>query len=257
MGFLLLAGALLLSRQPVGAKAASATDAVWLLVGPLIVADPWVATPLPIQLGPSVPHESWIRITGMPALALLSAGHTIGAGAWKVPVASLSTLTVMAPSRDSVRSDISIALMSAAGLALVEVKSVLAVVPPALCGAAPRKVSANLPDDVAPGTVYRPSSLLPHPVLTADEDRRRAQELVLLGESHRLNGRFGSARGYYEQAATMGWPRGAMALAATFDPHEIAGTTVRPDIELASARYRQSGELMDASIEFYLKRLKK
>jgi hypothetical protein len=259
VGFLLLAGVLLIGRPgaPAAAKSTTAADAVWLLVGPVIVADPWVATAMPIQLGPSVPPGSWIRITGMPALALLSSGHTIGPGAWKVPVAALSTLTVTAPSRDRLRSDIRIALMSAAGVALVEVRSVLAVIPPSVCGAVPATATGQLPDDIAPGTVYRPSRLVPLPVLTTDEARRRAEELVLLGEIQRLQGRVASARGYYEQAAKMGAPRGAMALAATFDRHEIAGTTVQPDTETARVWYRQSRELMDAAIAYYLRRLEK
>jgi hypothetical protein len=256
VGFLLLAVALLIGRlgAPVAVTAAHIADTPTPLVGPVIVADPWVSTALPIQLGPTAPRDSWIKITGIPALASLSAGHTIGAGAWKVPVAALSALTIMAPSRESVRSDIRIALMSGAGSILVEVQSVLAVIPPAMCGAVTATTTGHLPDDVAPG-VFRPSTRTPLPVLTNGEDRRRAQDLVLLGEIQRMQGRFGSARGYYEQAALMGWPRGAMALAATFDPHEIAGTTVRPDIETARAWYRRSRELMDASVEYYLKRL--
>jgi hypothetical protein len=256
VGFVLLGVVLLLRpTTPVAAKPATTPDAVWLLVGPLIVADPWVQTPLPIQISPSPPRESWIKITGMPALASLSAGHTIGAGAWKVPVAALSTLTIMAPSRDTVRSEIQISLMSAAGVALVDAKSVLAVIPPAMCGAIPKAGTGSLPDDLIPGAIYRPSSRLPLPILTSEEDRRRAQELLLLGEIQRLQGRFSSARGYYEQAATMGWPLGAMALAATFDPHEIGGSTLRPDIDTARAWYKRSQELADATVAFYLKRL--
>jgi hypothetical protein len=257
MGFLLLAGVLLMGRPgaPVAAKAAIAADAVWILAGPLVVADPWVATAMPIQLGPSVPRGSWIRITGMPALASLSSGHTIGAGAWKVPVAALSTLTVTAPNRDRLRSDISIALMSAAGARLVEVRSVLAVIPPAMCGAVPTSATGQLPDDIAPGTVYRPSTLMPLPVLATHEARRRAEELVLLGEIQRLQGRVASARGYYEKAAKMGSARGAMALAATFDPSEIAETTLQPDRETARTWYRRSRELMGVAVAYHLKRL--
>lgn len=199
VGFLLLAAVLLLRpAAPVAPKTTTANDAVWLLVGPLMVAEPWVPTPLPIQLGPSSPRESWIKITGIPALASLSAGHTIGAGAWKVPVAALSTLTIMAPSRDSVRSEIRFALMSAAGVPLAEARSVLAVIPPALCGDVPKRSTSSLPDDVLPGAVYMPSSRMLLPVLTSDDDRRRAQEFLLLGEIQRLQGRFSSARGYYE-----------------------------------------------------------
>jgi hypothetical protein len=254
-GFLLLVAILLLGRLggPSAIKGANTAIAPSLLVSPLIVAEPWVATAMPILVGPTTPRGGWIRISGVPALASLSSGHTIGRGVWKVPFAGLSTLTVMAPARDSIRSDLSIALMSSEGSPVAEAHSTLALIPPALCGAVPTIRTGSLPDDIPPGPAKVPARLLSLPVLTNDDDRRRAQELVLLGEIQRLQGRLGSARGYYEQAANMGWPRGAMALAATFDPHEITATTVRPDIEAARAWYRQSRELMDAAIEFYLK----
>jgi hypothetical protein len=255
--FLLLTGVLFIGRPeaPAVLKPATAVDAVWILAGPLIVADPGVATAMPIQLGPSVPRGSWIRIAGLPASASLSSGQTIGAGVWKVPVAALSTLTITAPSRERVRSDVRIALMSAAGVSLVEVGSVLAVIPPTMCGAV-AMTATQLPSDIA-GTVYRPSGRTPLPVLATDEARRRADELLRLGDIQRLQGSLGSARGYYKQAAEMGSPLGAMALAATFDPHEIAGTTVRPDRESARLWYRQSDELMHVAVAYRLKRLER
>lgn len=80
------------------------------------------------------------------------------------------------------------------------------------------------------------------------------RELILQGEIHRSQGRIESARGYYERAADMGSPRAALALAATYDPHEITGT-VRPHAESARAWYGRARDLMDAAVELYLGRL--
>jgi hypothetical protein len=48
-------------------------------VGPVIVAEPSTATPLPIQVGPPelIPQQAWIRIVGLPASASLSEGQAI------------------------------------------------------------------------------------------------------------------------------------------------------------------------------------
>jgi hypothetical protein len=255
LGFVLLAGVLLFMK-PSLPGAAGGDGPPRLLAGPVMVAEPWTETALPIQLGParSIPRGSWIRISGMPALASLSAGYTIGGGVWKVPAAALSALTITAPTRDSIGSEIRIALMSADGVALAEVQSVLAVMPASMCGGPQVAAKVPLPDDVAPGTEYRPASRLTLPVLTNEDDRQRAQELLLKGEIHRLQGRFESARGYYERAADMGWPRAAMALAATFDRYELKGA-IRADVESARAWYRRSRELQNAAVDVYLKRL--
>jgi hypothetical protein len=258
VGFVLLA--VFLALRPGGPppdRGPRETGAPRVLVGPVIVAEPWQPTPFPIMVGPGPPRDGWIRISGVPALASLSAGHTIGRGVWKVPLAGLSTLTIMAPARDTLRSDVRIALMSPEGAVMTEVQSALAVIPPSLCGAAPSIRTGSLPDDLVLEPVKTPPSLSQIRVLVTDGDRRRAQELILLGEIQRMQGRFASARAYYRQAADMGSPRGAMALAATFDPHEIAGTTIAPDKEVARAWYRQSRDLMDAAVEFYLKRLER
>jgi hypothetical protein len=264
VGFVLLAGVLLLVGRPAGLSpstgvsttaAASVAVSPRVLVGPVIVADPWTPTAFPIQVGPDTPREGWIRIAGVPALASLSAGHTIGRGVWKVPLSGLASLAIMAPARETLRSELQIALMSPEGAVMGEVQSALAVIPPALCGAVASAPVGSLPDGGAARPIKAPPSVLPIPVLTGDEDRRRAEELVLAGEMQRLQRRFSSARGSYAQAAAMGSPRGAMALAATFDPHEIAGTSLSPDIAAARAWYKRSRELMDASITYYLKRL--
>jgi TPR repeat protein len=260
VGFFLLAGVLLVIR-PIGPSAATMAynDALPnLLVGPVIVAEPWTPTAVPIQLGPAqaIPRGSWIKISGMPALASLSSGYTFGRGVWKIPVAALSSLTITTPARESIGSEVHVALMSADGAILAEVQSVLAVIPASMCGAAPKTIARTLPDEVAPGAEYRPSSREVLPVLSTEEDRRRAHELVLKGEINRLEGRYESARGYYEHAANAGSPDAAMALAATFDPYELKGAiAIRYDRATARAWYKRSRELMDAAVDFYLKRL--
>lgn len=59
----------------------------------------------------------------------------------------------------------------------------------------------------------------------------------------------------------MGWPAAALALAKTYDPHELAGLQPpvipdpRPDLKEARSWYLRAQELANARINFFLKRL--
>jgi hypothetical protein len=210
VGFVLLAAGLLVGRS--GGSSATAgpimTVAPTVLVGTVVVAVPWTATPLPILVGPDAPRDSWVRITGIPALASLTAGYTIGRGVWKVPLSGLPTLAITAPARDTLQSELRIALMSLEGTVMGEVKSVLAIITPAMCGAVPSIRTGSLLDDMSPGPADTAPSLRKLLVLASDGDSRRTPEL-LLGEMQRRQGRPASARGSYGRAAAMSLSRSA------------------------------------------------
>ncbi|HWE17825.1 MAG TPA: hypothetical protein VG758_11700 [Hyphomicrobiaceae bacterium] len=85
-----------------------------------------------------------------------------------------------------------------------------------------------------------------------------AKSIVRWGDEALSRGYVEAARQIYEYAAVvMRWPGAALALAATYDPHEL--TQVAPSIasepEKARLWYERSRELMNARIDFHLQRL--
>jgi hypothetical protein len=81
---------------------------------------------------------------------------------------------------------------------------------------------------------------------------------VRRGDDALARGSIGAARQTYEYAADeMRWPTAALALAATYDPHELGylAPLVAADAEKARSWYEQARALADARIDFHLQRL--
>src|SRR5262245_26557486 len=215
-------------------------------VGPVIVVAPWTETPLPIQLAPpeSIPPRGWLRIGGLPVLATLSAGYVIKPGVWVVPISGLPTLKLRAPPTEGDKPEIAIALLSADGAPLTEARSLLAVIP---------DLHAPHRDAGARGAPAAPA-----PAWIWAGAKEEARSLMRRGDEALSSGNVGAARSIYQYAATqMRWPTGALALAATYDPNELAhlAPLLTPDPEQARFWYVQAQELANARIDFYLRRL--
>jgi hypothetical protein len=225
-------------------------------VGPVIVAEPSIATPLPIQVGPSelIPQGGWIRITGLPPLATLSEGHAIAPGFWRVPAAKLLGLAITAPSGEGIRSNVSIALMSPRGSVLAEVRSMLVVIPASRflpthghpTGLRPSGLEMACPEVAA--SKYAGAGLGPSEPSPGQGEKQRAEMLVRSGDNRLANGNVAAAREYYRRAAEMGWSPAAFALGATYDPHEaLRGRILGVSADLQKARcwYARARELAD------------
>jgi len=94
--------------------------------------------------------------------------------------------------------------------------------------------------------------------LTVYEERRRVQEYVRQADTtDHDEGNVSAARNFYDYAASKGWAPAALALAFTYDPHELQrrGVTVAADTARARACYLKARDLMDAAVAFYLSRL--
>jgi hypothetical protein len=236
-----------------------------LSVGAAIVAEPSIATALPIYVVPadSVPAEAWIRISSVPLLSSLSEGYEIAPGLWGVPLAALPNLKITAPSGPSIRSVVSVALMSADGKVLAEALSVLAV------------MSARQLLTLADVTVAEPDGIeviersAPRPrgapqcrneMPTASfsyEQAQAARRLVEKGDSALSEGQVAVARSFYQRGAQMGWSGAAFALATTYDPYELIRWPLGPSANLTMARcwYARAEQLAEAEAAYYLKRL--
>jgi hypothetical protein len=220
---------------------------------PLIVAEPWISTPVPIQVGPLevVPKRAWIRIAGLPTLASLSEGHAIARGSWHVPLDRLLGLAITAPSGEGIRFGVNVALMSPRGAVLSEVDSMLVVMAASrlfpTSGHTPSKSQtapeATCPEMAAPRAIAR-AELAPVP---GDQGaRRHAEGLVQSGNRKLAEGSVAAARLFYQRAAEMGWWPGAFALGITYDPSENARAPLpgfNADLLTAQCWYAKAREL--------------
>jgi hypothetical protein len=78
------------------------------------------------------------------------------------------------------------------------------------------------------------------------------------GDDALARGSVVAARNIYRYAASeMRWPAAALALAATYDPHELEhfAPLVTPDEKEARKWYAHAQEIANAQLSFYLQRL--
>jgi hypothetical protein len=237
-----------------------------LVVGAAIIAEPSTATALPIHVTPAeaIPANAWIRIASLPLLASLSEGYEIAPGLWGVPPAALPKLKITAPTGRSIRSLVSIALMSSDGRVLTEAQSVFAVMPAQLLlgrdEAAPVEPDTIEATAAASGprttaTIQCPGAL--PAMIFSYEQVQAARRLVEKGDGALADGAVAVARSFYQRAAQMGWSGAAFALATTYDPHELTRWPLGPSANLTLARcwYSRAQQLAETEAAHYLKRL--
>jgi hypothetical protein len=263
---ILLAGAVGIMLAPQG----QAQKAFAISAPAIVTAQPTGQVALPIRIEPAgaLPRNSIVRVRGLPPMAALSDGYTIGAGAWAVPLSALDNLKISLPATASGRFEIVIVLVDGEGSILVEAKSVLTVAHaqapsrPAERAASPPAAAsilrAGVPIDTgSAGHAATPSAapILPR---TTPADKERAMRLIAKGNEQLDEGNIAAARLFYERAAEAGLAEGAMALGATFDAVELAHRKVRgisADNKQARRWYERARELGASEAEARLKRL--
>jgi hypothetical protein len=244
--------ALLVTNRSGGAGGVAAAT---LHVPPLIVAEPWTPSLLPIHHGPleRMPQRGSIRITGLPLLASLSQGHALAKGSWSVPVDRLLGLTISAPTGEGVRFHVNIALMSPSGSVLAEAQSMLVVVsatrlfPTAGHSPAIAQPSLDTSCPEAAVGVYVNAGPEPSPGSAERRIRGQAEMLVVAGNRKMADGNLAAAREFYRRAAEMGWSPAAFALGATYDPREVLQAQVpgvSADVQMARCWYARARELV-------------
>jgi hypothetical protein len=196
-----------------------------------VVAEAASETPLLITLAPAdaLPKGSFLRLRGLPHSASLSEGHSIAPGSWAVPLNALPRLTLRLPAAVTGRSEMVISLIGDDGMPLSEVRVALVILP------------AETAKGARPAEPARPQV----PALTPAE-RESAVKLVVRGEREFELGNIALARPFFLRAAQAGLARGALMLAATFDPREIArvgAIGVQPDLAEARRWYTRAVEL--------------
>ncbi len=100
-----------------------------ITVAATISAAPAGEAAFPINVGPpsALPHNSFVRVRGLPPMVALSDGHSISPGTWAVSLAALPALKLTLPAEAAGRSEIVITLVGINGTVLAEARSVLAI----------------------------------------------------------------------------------------------------------------------------------
>lgn len=180
-----------------------------------------VALPISVPSPRELPPNSFVRIRGLPPALALSEGFAIGPGVWAVPLAALSTLRLVIPVGVAGISEVTISLVAVDGAPLAEAKLRLTVFAPSAPGPQTATPSTPLPSG--------PKALAPAPAPPAltPETRERAERFVQRGEKELTDGNIAQARGFFLRAAEAGLARGALMLASTYDPSELARLRVQ------------------------------
>lgn len=208
-----------------------------------VVAEPATQMPLQIRIAPtgSIPRNSFLRLRGLPPTASLSEGHSIAPGAWAIPLNGLPRLRLNLPASVAGKSELVISLVDEDGKLLAEAKVSLVIqqqAPAVAPQSAPAAVEKERASALSPPRAQAPA-------LTPAE-REAAEKLVARGERDLEQGNIAQARQFFLRAAQTGLAQGALMLAATYDPRELArmrAVSVQPNIAEARKWYTRAVEL--------------
>lgn len=220
-----------------------------VVVAPTILAEPASQTSLAIQVVPAaaLPSNSFVRVRGLPSSVSLTEGHLIAPGSWAIPLFALGSLKAIVPAGVSGRADILIQLVGVDGTTLAESRTSLVVGPTIISpadktpDAPPKRAGPLLSPPPAPKT-----GPLPRAPDMSEESRARAENLVARGERQLEQGNVAAARMFFQRAAESGLAAGAIKMAATYDPAELAhlgAVGVSPDPTEARRWYERAREL--------------
>ena len=217
-----------------------------------ILAPPTARTPLAIAVAPEegLPRNSYLRIRGLPPTVALSEGHALAPGVWAIPLSVLPVLAAIVPIGAQGTSEISIELLSLDGKVLAETKTTLVI-----------SVANQPPAATAPASPQVGSAALASPAQPAAPnpgDRERALSLYSKGLALLERGDVDAARKFFERAADLGLSQGAMALATSYDPNELAKLKViglQANAAAARKWYDRAAELGAAEAGERLRRL--
>lgn len=231
----------------------------FLNVAPVMLAEPASKSPLPIQVGPqdALIRNSFVRIRGLPTAATLTEGHAISAGAWAIPLAGLASLGIVLPvGLQQGRWDVVVSLVTIEGKILTEAKTALVIGPVQLIAPAQQQAqNKQAPSVVA--ALARPLEPLPRPEPhlqpqvqprqpEPNPELERALGMFAKGKELMARGNIQPARMLFRHAAEAGHAESALALAGTYDPHELAKIRVlglQPDVAMARRWYTKAREL--------------
>lgn len=218
---------------------------------------------LPVEIGPTatLPANCFVRVRGLPISVSLSEGHAIAPGSWAIPLASLANLKANLPVGQAGQSAVTVQLVSVDGAVLAETQTTLVIKaePAAPKADVPARADVLGPSPPAGAGKTERKLPIPRPPELSAEERQRAERMMAQGDKFLESGNIEIARQFYQRAADAGFAAGALRLAATYDPGELARLSVQVVPSPAEARrwYQRAKELGAAEAEERLVRLGK
>jgi hypothetical protein len=214
----------------------------------LITVEAGAERPLDVAIASSgaVPKTSMLLIHGLPQTVSLSAGRVFESGTWALRFGDLQNLTIQTTPTMAGRTPLTLSVVTLEGTVLAQREIALAVVSHGEASAA-RETAAAV-------RVITSSELHDTPPPLED-----ANMLLARGADNLIKGKIQVARLFYRRAAEQGSSAGAMAMAQTYDPQELARLNalggVQPDLALARSWYEKARELGAGDADGKLKRL--
>jgi hypothetical protein len=216
-----------------GERHAQSADTVRISVAPRILADGESLAPLRISIGPpeAIPPGSFLSLRGLPPSVGLTEGHSIGPGAWAVPLNALPALKAYMPAGLLGESAITISLIGHDGKLLAAASTALII---------------RRPPTPSVGSAAREPIPRPAPANPDLPDPGGSRRMLARGEASLANGNVEVARQFFLRAAEAGLAEGALRLGATYDPAELdqlQAQGIVPDPALARRWYERAREL--------------
>lgn len=227
----------------------------------------------------TMPRGSFIRIRGLPADSTMTEGFAIAPSLWAVPLNSLANLRIKLSSPPKADIPLTIALATVDGDVLAEARSLLRPLgagsaPPAPLTSGGAITTRSAAAIVAPPPIpARPPAAIPDPSeppppppdphsaaeeLPLSPDQIRALGFITRAREQLAEGNIAVARLLFERAAKVGLAYGALGMAETFDPVELARQKVlgiAGDPETARNWYRQAAQLGATEADERIRRL--
>jgi hypothetical protein len=233
-------------------------DSVRIAVAPTISAGPASKAALSIRVAPAdgLPRNAFVRVSGLPPAVSLSEGYATAPGAWSVPLRALSSLQMNVPVGVVGRTELSISLVGEDGTPLADARTTLIVEAPPQRQES--KAQTSPPQAAAAAQPPLPPPAHPRAPILSPADREAAERFVARGEHEIEQGQIAVARNFFLRAAQAGLARGALLLAATYDPRELARwhvQGVQPNLKEARKWYERARELGAPEAEERLARL--
>jgi hypothetical protein len=118
------------ARDPSGPSPRRGMQAPMIIAPPTIDLEPSSHAPLLIEIGPPewVPHDSILRVQGLPPSVTLSYGRRVSSKLWAVPIAALSKVRIdVAANAVASQSDVTLTLIGSDGSHIAEAHTAIAI----------------------------------------------------------------------------------------------------------------------------------